>query len=90
VGEDRGCLYLMMPADLVERGVEACRWGRGGRGGGGGRERERARARALFGAIHNGGSRAPAHGFRITTLRPVSSHTLDGVAANMAKTLPGL
>jgi hypothetical protein len=55
VGEDRGCLYLMMPADLVERGVEACRWGRGGRGGGGGREGERARARALFGAIHNGG-----------------------------------
>jgi hypothetical protein len=24
--EGKGCLYLMMPGDLVERVVEACRW----------------------------------------------------------------
>ena len=29
-GEDRQCPYLMMPADLVELVVEACRWGGGG------------------------------------------------------------
>jgi len=29
-GGDRGCLYLMMPGDLVEGVVEACKWGRGG------------------------------------------------------------
>jgi hypothetical protein len=58
VGEDRGCLYLMMPADLVERGVEACRWGRGGRrGGGGGRERERARELYLELSITGGPGR---------------------------------
>jgi alpha-tubulin suppressor-like RCC1 family protein len=28
-GEGKGCLYLMMPGDLVERVVEACRRGRG-------------------------------------------------------------
>jgi hypothetical protein len=29
-GEDSECLYLMMPAELLARVVEACRWGRGG------------------------------------------------------------
>jgi hypothetical protein len=29
-GKNMGCVYLMMTTDLVERVVEACRWGRGG------------------------------------------------------------
>ena len=34
-GEDKGCLYLMMPGSLVERVVKACRWdwGAGGKVG---------------------------------------------------------
>ena len=38
-GEEKGCLYLMMPADLVERVVEACggvcRWAKEGKAGDG-------------------------------------------------------
>jgi hypothetical protein len=62
------------------------------REGGRERERERERERALFGTFHNGVSRAvPAHGLRITTLRSASPYTLlDGVAAYIAKTFPGL
>ena len=58
------------------------RWSSGREGGGEESESERT----LLGTINNEGSRAaPA-----PTLRSTSPHTLDEVAAYMAKTFPGL
>ena len=40
--EEEGCPYLMMPADLVKRVVEACGWSRGGGAADGGAADEHA------------------------------------------------